>query len=197
VPGVQPAGSSNTHKAPTLPFETRLELCREAFAAISPLITISSVESELPTPNFTVRTLSHMRDQSPDQRLGLMIGQDQLKDFHHWCKPRDILELASLIVVKRDSPDSGFGGILRQSLSQLSDNLGEPFQWTITGAQASFPGLSTAIFLIDQPISIANSTMIRNFISNGQPLPDGWMPASLYNYILNQHFYDTGKRDHP
>jgi nicotinate (nicotinamide) nucleotide adenylyltransferase len=189
IPANTPAGASGEHKSPSLSFNQRLELCQLAFLKISDRVEVSTLESELPSPNFTIRTLAHLSKIYSPQRLGFLMGQDQLKNFHLWSKPKEILNLASLVVVKRDSPELGFGGVLTSTLTKFAEEMGEGFQWTIAGKWASFPGLGTAIYLIDKPISIASSTLIRDFYLGGQALPEKWLPLLVEQKILNERYY--------
>lgn len=91
------------------PFEERLELCRRCFAD-DPRVTVSSLEAELPRPNYTVRLLERVRADHPGRPLRLVIGSDLLAETHAWFEFERVLALAPLLVLARvghDQPGLG------------------------------------------------------------------------------------------
>ena len=95
------------HKEVATPAETRLSLARLAFA------DVPGAEVELDEHARTVDSLEA-------RRLGdavLVIGADELADFHRWKRPERVLELARLAVAMRPGvPDEQ----LREARARLS-----------------------------------------------------------------------------
>jgi nicotinate-nucleotide adenylyltransferase len=61
---------------------------------------------------YTVETLRHFRQESPEAELTLLIGADSYRDLATWYRWEEILDLASLAVLARpgvtlQSPSSG------------------------------------------------------------------------------------------
>lgn len=82
------------------PFEARLELCRLCFADLA-RVTVSSLEAELPRPNYTVRLLERVQADYPGRPLRLVIGSDLLTETHAWFEFERVIALAPLLVLAR------------------------------------------------------------------------------------------------
>jgi nicotinate-nucleotide adenylyltransferase len=82
------------------PFAERLELCRRCFAGLEHVV-VSALESELPPPNFTERTLERLLELHPDYELALVIGSDVLADTSGWHDFARVAALAPPFVVTR------------------------------------------------------------------------------------------------
>lgn len=54
--------------------------------------------------SYTVSTLESLRLERPEDTFFLLLGEDSFGNFGRWMKPRQILEIATLVVAKR-SPD--------------------------------------------------------------------------------------------
>ena len=82
------------------PFEERLELCRRCFADQA-RVTVSSLEAELPRPNYTVRLLERVHADHPGRPLRLVIGSDLLAETQAWFEFERVVALAPLLVLAR------------------------------------------------------------------------------------------------
>ena len=89
-------------KQQTAPTEARhrLEMVRLAIAG-HPAFQVDDLELRRSGPSYTVDTLRHLHAQRPDDELFLMIGADSLADLSRWREPRELLDLAQLVVVNR------------------------------------------------------------------------------------------------
>lgn len=95
------------HKASGLDrtsFEHRLNMLRLAFDEMNN-VKVSTVESELPQPSYTFRTLQHLKREFPDTLFFLCLGEDSVETFHSWYHYRDILEKYTLLAVRRPGSD--------------------------------------------------------------------------------------------
>ena len=192
MPAAQPAGASGVHKNTSVPFEHRLRLCELAFgpAMIAhPEISISSVEKDLPPPNFTIRTLAWIKGTLGFKTVALLLGQDQLASFDRWRAPEEILKAASIIAVSR----SEISGISKETTKTTAQNLvaklGLSAEWVDEESAWKLKEKGSRIFLIQKRISDAESTLIRQSLQDNSETREGWLPSSVLEYIkANQLF---------
>lgn len=85
-------------------FETRFRFLEMTFP--EPHFLLSRIETRFKERVPMVKTLSIIHEEFPDHELYLLLGDDNLVQFHHWKQPQKILELASLIVVEREGDPS-------------------------------------------------------------------------------------------
>lgn len=62
---------------------------------------VSDIEIRRGGVSFTIDTLHAMKQEYPNDRLFLLIGMDNLIDFHTWRSPEEIVRAASLVVMTR------------------------------------------------------------------------------------------------
>ncbi|MBC7642963.1 MAG: nicotinate-nucleotide adenylyltransferase [Flavobacterium sp.] len=125
-----------------------------------PKIKPSDFEFKLQQPNYTVNTLTHLQDKFPKHDFSLIMGEDNLKNFHKWKNYETILENHEIYVYPRVSSD----------LEHLEFK--------------NHP----KIHLINAPIVEISSTFIRENIKNRknvQPL----LPNKVWDYIDKSGFY--------
>jgi nicotinate-nucleotide adenylyltransferase len=82
------------------PFADRVELCRRCFAGLAG-VEVSALESELPAPNYTERTLERLLELHPDYELALVLGSDVLAETSGWHDFARVSALAPPFVVTR------------------------------------------------------------------------------------------------
>ena len=66
-----------------------------------PKIKPSDIEFKLPQPNYTIHTLAHISEVYPDKEFCLIMGEDNLKNFHKWKNFETILAHHQLYVYPR------------------------------------------------------------------------------------------------
>ncbi len=81
-------------------FETRCDMVTLATTG-QPAFALDAIEKELPPPSYSVNTLRELAARHPGDEFSLIIGADSLHDLPTWYEPRELLELAELIVVPR------------------------------------------------------------------------------------------------
>ena len=91
--------------------ETRLEMCRLAFAG-EEKIEVSDYEIRQGGTSYTYLTCRHFKEEYKGAELFFLVGTDMLRDFPTWRNPEDILESATLAVCARNEKD---GWIERES----------------------------------------------------------------------------------
>lgn len=125
-----------------------------------PKMKPSDFEFKLPQPNYTVNTLSHLKDKYPTYEFSLIMGEDNIKTFHKWKNYEIILENHDIYVYPRIS--------LETDNSEFKNH--------------------PRIHHINAPIVEISSTFIRENIKNKknvQPL----LPAKVWEYIDHNNLY--------
>ncbi len=102
---LMPAGQA-PHKstADYAPAADRLEMCRLA-AKPYPWMSVSGYEIAKSGANYTVDTLRALHEMEPDIQWTLMIGSDMLLSFRTWRQWQEILRLAEVCAVSRETGD--------------------------------------------------------------------------------------------
>lgn len=125
-----------------------------------PKLQPSDIEFKLPQPNYTINTLVHLEEKHTEHEFCLIMGEDNLKNFHKWKNAEVILENYHIYVYPRLSKqtvDTKFSG---------HDN----------------------IHFIDAPVMELSSTFIRSSIKEGknvQPM----LPQHVWEYLDEMNFY--------
>ncbi|MFK8301977.1 nicotinate (nicotinamide) nucleotide adenylyltransferase [Capnocytophaga stomatis] len=121
----------------------------------------SDIEFHLPQPNYTVNTLAYLGEKFPMFDFALIMGEDNLKNFHKWKNYEYILKNYSIFVYPRIS----------------EGNISKEFE--------NYPN----IIKIDAPIIELSATFIRNEIKekrNVRPL----LAPKVWQYIDQMGFYE-------
>jgi len=87
-------------KASLLSENDRYQLVVEAIEA-EPRFKASTVEFKLSKPSYTINTLVHLKEKYPDYTFSLIVGEDNLSNFHKWKNHERILEMCELLVYPR------------------------------------------------------------------------------------------------
>ena len=184
VPSYHPPVSSSLVKAPAASFDHRFEMCRIAFANI-PKTQITDVEKFLPTPSYTLQTLRHFKIQNPSLNISLLLGADQVENFHQWHEPLSILEIASLLLL----PRKGF------DLEPVVQNLLKTLQIRWVKRSEGRVDLESyrPIFMMDTSVTPAASRDIRNNLEKGLPVSKGWLNTRVVQYIHEHELYSFKK----
>ena len=64
-------------------------------------LEVSDVEFNLPTPSYTIHTLTHLAEKYPGKEFKVIIGEDNLENFVKWKNHEQILEKHGLYVYPR------------------------------------------------------------------------------------------------
>lgn len=67
-----------------------------------PKLRASTIEFDLPQPNYTSDTLVHLEEKYGQHQFALLLGEDNLVSFHKWKNYELLLERYSLYVYPRD-----------------------------------------------------------------------------------------------
>ena len=66
-----------------------------------PKIEASTIEFNLPQPNYTSNTLAHLQEKYPQHEFCLIMGEDNLRTLHKWKNYEVILERHEIYVYPR------------------------------------------------------------------------------------------------
>lgn len=134
---------------------------------------VSAVEFSLPKPSYTIDTLTFLEHKYPDYQFSVIMGSDQLPDFHRWKQPDQILERYKVLVYPR------------------------PEENTVTGSPDSSPRLThmelmnhpSVKFVESAPLMEISSSFIRQSIKAGKDVRF-FMPDLAWQYLEEMHFYE-------
>ncbi|MBR5911579.1 MAG: nicotinate-nucleotide adenylyltransferase [Bacteroidales bacterium] len=72
-----------------------------------PRFHVSDIEMHLPTPSYTINTLTALSEQHPDCQFVFICGMDSLQNLHRWREYEKILDGYKLLVFPREGYDGG------------------------------------------------------------------------------------------
>ena len=72
-----------------------------------PRFFVSDIEMHLPTPSYTINTLTALSEQYPDGEFVFICGMDSLQNLKNWREYQKILDNYELLVFPREGYDGG------------------------------------------------------------------------------------------
>lgn len=101
--------------SPQNPFKTKRSLAKDhdrlhlVHLAIgdNSRIRASNIEFSLPKPSYTIDTLTYLKEKFPKKEFALIMGGDNLGNFHKWKNYEQILANHEIYVYKRPQYDLG------------------------------------------------------------------------------------------
>ena len=120
----------------------------------------SDIEFNLPQPNYTINTLTYLKEKYPDSEFALIMGEDNLKSFHKWKNYELILANHDIYVYPRISK-----GTIETQFDKHNK-----------------------IHKVDAPIMELSSTFIRKSIKEGKNVRP-MLPEHVWEYIDEMSFY--------
>jgi len=146
------------------PYMVRREMVLAAIAG-RPAFELCEEETERRGPHYMVDTLKVLHQRIPDADFTLLLGGDSLRDMLRWHRPKQLIRLCTLAVLRRPGA--------RANMTRL-----EKF----------VPGISRKMTIIHAPPMDISSTGIRHRIKTGQPVA-GQMPAAVEEIIRKNVLY--------
>ncbi|HLP14068.1 MAG TPA: nicotinate (nicotinamide) nucleotide adenylyltransferase [Flavobacteriales bacterium] len=138
----------------------RIYMCNVAIEN-NPKFTVSDIETKLEQPSYTVNTLTHLREKFPQYEFALLMGEDNLANFHKWKNPAEILKHHEIYVYAREL------------------NAGEPKNEFYRHANVKFE---------QTPLLGISSTQIREMIKEGKDIRY-MVTEPVYKYLVEMGFY--------
>ena len=139
--------------------KNRCELVRIAIDKLEGF-SYSTIEFELPKPNYTYDTIRHFIKKQPSDKFTLLMGEDNLAFFNQWKNYKEILDLVPLYIYPR----------------------------TDSEAVPKFFSNHPKIKLFNGPKFDIDSTEIRSRLSKGQPIGE-FVPDAVVEEIQNNNYY--------
>ncbi len=156
----------------------RIELVNRAISDY-PRFKASAIETKLPKPSYTIDTLAYLSEQYPDFQFTLIMGSDQLRDFHRWKNSQEILVNYKILVYPRpeDIQEAKTGTPENQNVHHASritlhDLLNHP-----------------SFTLVHAPQMEISSSFIRQSIKEGKDVRF-FVPPQVWEYMQEMHFYE-------
>jgi nicotinate-nucleotide adenylyltransferase len=147
------------------PAEHRLEMMRLALAGRDNF-RLSTMEIERPGPTYTVDTMAELGRQLGSEELFFILGWDNLTQLPQWHEPRRLIELCRLVAVPRvDFPPPDLASL-----------------------EATIPGLSQRVILLDAPHIDINASEIRRMVREGLSIHN-LVPEAVEKYIKRNKLY--------
>lgn len=87
-------------KSSLLPEKQRLQMVSIAIGDNNKM-KASNIEFNLPQPSYTINTLAHLKEKYPKNDFALIMGCDNLENFHKWKNYEEILKEHDLYVYPR------------------------------------------------------------------------------------------------
>ena len=78
--------------------QKRLEIVKAAIRG-DERMQACDVEFGLPKPSYTYATLQLLKKKWPEEEFALIIGEDNLRDFHKWRNAKEIVENYRILVL--------------------------------------------------------------------------------------------------
>ncbi|MEG1589840.1 nicotinate (nicotinamide) nucleotide adenylyltransferase [Chryseobacterium sp.] len=126
-----------------------------------PNMRASNVEFSLPTPSYTIDTLTYLKEKYPDHSFSLIMGEDNLGSLHKWKNADLLVKDHHIIVYPRV-----FEGDKKSSKYTNHEN----------------------ISLIKAPVIELSATEIRNMIQQGKNVRP-MLPPEVFEYLDGSSFY--------
>lgn len=149
-----------------LALEHRLAMIELAIAS-NPHFSLSRVDIDRPAPHYAIDTIAILREK---WEVGLddiyfIMGLDSLAGILTWYRPERLLELCHLAVMARPG-----------------------YEIDLLALEASLPGASSRIQLLDMPHLDISSSDLRRRVREG--LSIGYLlPEAVESYIHAHHLY--------
>ena len=137
----------------------RLEMANKIFNHLIN-IKVSNIEFQLEKPNYTIDTINRLLEDYPKNQFTLLIGEDNLANFHQWKDYSKILDLVNIFVYPRTKKNAIDKGIINNS----------------------------KIKILDAPEIKVSSEEIREKMKEGSDIKN-YLPKEVYSYIIEKNLY--------
>ena len=149
----------------------RLALVREAVDE-SPNLKASDIEFGLSKPNYTTNTLAHLIEKYPKHTFSLIMGEDNLRNFHKWRNYEHILKEHQIFVYPR---------VL--TLQEQSEGT------TMNNSQIEkLKKEKNVVYCEGAPVMKISASFIRHAIKEGKDVRF-LLTEPVHKYVEEMHFY--------
>ena len=146
--------------------EHRLEMVRLATADYRDF-EVSEMEIRREGPTYTIDTLMALREEKGGGvEYFLILGIDALNELHRWRRPRDVLDLATVVGVGR----AGVATVDRTALESIRE------------------GASDEVVIVDGPFVDISAAAVRRRMAGGLSV-EGLIPWAVKDYVTGHGLY--------
>ena len=124
-----------------------------------PKMRASNVEFSLPTPSYTIDTLTYLQEKYPDYSFSLIMGEDKLGSLHKWKNYELLLKNHHIIVYPRIYAEEKKEALQHENIHQIK-----------------------------APVIELSATEIRNMIKDGKNVRP-MLPPEVFEYLDRSSFY--------
>ena len=167
--GISPVGK--TFKASK---SDRIKMLENA-VIVHKSLAINNYELSSLDTSYSINTLKYFKELYPQDKLRLIIGEDNFMSFTKWYKYQEIMEIVNIIVLSRDN-------IMRcdkiNKIKKLFEENIDLFNESISGK----------IHFSRKHKSIVSSTIIRERISRNKSIMN-YVSKENNKYIFNKGLY--------
>ena len=159
------------NKSSLLKDSHRLAMVREAVYD-SPKLKASDIEFGLSKPNYTASTLAHIMDKHPDHSFSLIMGEDNLRNFHKWKNYENILSNHTIYVYPRvltPQEEDEYKSLNTDEIDKLRAN-------------------KNIIYCQDAPLMKISASFIRKSIKENNDVRF-LLSEPVHKYVEEMHFY--------
>ena len=160
------------NKSTLLKDSHRLAMVREAVYD-SPKLKASDIEFGLSKPNYTASTLAHIMDKHPDHSFSLIMGEDNLRNFHKWKNYENILSNHTIYVYPRvltPQEEDEYKSLNTDEIDKLRAN-------------------KNIIYCQDAPVMKISASFIRKSIKENNDVRF-LLSEPVHKYVEEMHFYN-------
>lgn len=148
--------------------QQRVEMLNLAFEQADLDFTVSTIEIEREGKSFTRDSLIYFKQAYPHSNLFFVVGMDSLYNFQRWKSWRQILELATVVVMCRG---------------------GSPFDANLVDSEVKkYLGCGISLFTTDE-IAISSTELRQLLKANEDHKLKHQMPLAVLNYIRTHGLY--------
>ncbi len=176
-----PCGNPPHRVEPIASAELRLQMVTVATKDQTRFV-VDNRELQRDGPSYSVDTLTALREEFPQQSLGLIIGMDAFLGLPKWYHWRDILQLAHIVVANRPGWRAPDLGPLGELLADRGTHRIRDLHQTIAGY----------IFIHDVTQLEISSSEIRELVAAGRD-PRFLMPDGVRELIEQRGCYAAEK----
>lgn len=138
-------------------------------------IEISTWELDKKGISYTYDTISHLKNEMPEDEIWFIMGSDSLMKIESWHKGVELLESCFFLVGAR--PEDPIDTIIEQI-----DYLTDKYQ--------------TRIHLLNEKMLPISSTLVREKIERDEPI-SGLVPPMVEDYIYAKRLYGRMEEENP
>lgn len=138
----------------------------------SPKLKASDIEFGLSKPNYTASTLAHIMDKHPDHSFSLIMGEDNLRNFHKWKNYENILSNHTIYVYPRvltPQEEDEYKSLNTDEIDKLRAN-------------------KNIIYCQDAPVMRISASFIRKSIKENNDVRF-LLSEPVHKYVEEMHFY--------